>query len=95
MVASGLSPLGWVGSLCPIQEIVRPEDHLEPYFRLIVRGGRWTFQHRDVIADCIQVVPRPEVAKSGWPWPGLVGTQRTRCVGREGEPRRRVHDCPT
>ena len=29
-----------------------PEDHAEPYFKVSIRGGRWTLEHKDSVADC-------------------------------------------
>lgn len=38
--------------------LAAPEDDAESYFKVDVRGGAWTLQHRDCMADCVQAKAR-------------------------------------
>jgi len=40
------------------EELAVLEDSTEPYYKVNIRGGKWTFEHKKEVADCAQAVPR-------------------------------------
>lgn len=40
------------------EELAVLEDSTEPYYKVNIRGGKWTIEHKKEVADCAQAVPR-------------------------------------
>ena len=65
------------------------DDHPDLYFRVVTRGGEWTYEHTGHVADSNRGEARGELAKSwcrrfGWP---LTMTFSMHRYGREGSAR--------